>query len=344
MNFTMADNSERTLTHIGKSGGYESENEAMTMSFSVPTAYKDYYKYIDVETAAGVKTQYGPIAPGTVIFTSPLYRGSTVQGLLQIQLVFKQGEIEIHSKTDALFVGRSINATEAVVEGQTDVIQTIVESISNVDNTHDTDKPVSAAAQTALNNKQDNITVNGIIKGDGSALSAAVAGEDYATPEQALSYTSTHNGSDTAHTDIRELIATARSIAEGASQSVTKVDYSTLVTWIKGLSATALRTGRNINVITKNVPDLWVSVIYAEYVDYAYTTDSAIEDAITADGYIHIGYYGLSALETQKVDLTDYYTKSETLDLFPIRVTQAEYDALVAAGTIETDRDYDVVG
>lgn len=39
-----------------------------------------------------------------------------------------------------------------------------------------------AAAAALANEKQDKITVAGLLKGNGSAVSAAVAGTDYATP------------------------------------------------------------------------------------------------------------------------------------------------------------------
>lgn len=46
--------------------------------------------------------------------------------------------------------------------------------LGNVDNTSDANKPISNATQAALNNKQSKITVNGILKGDGTgAVTAA---------------------------------------------------------------------------------------------------------------------------------------------------------------------------
>lgn len=55
--------------------------------------------------------------------------------------------------------------------------------LGNVDNTSDTDKPVSTKQQAALDDKQAKITAIGILKGDGSGgVTAAAAGTDYATP------------------------------------------------------------------------------------------------------------------------------------------------------------------
>ena len=55
--------------------------------------------------------------------------------------------------------------------------------LGNVDNTSDTNKPISNATQAALNDKQAKITASGILKGDGAGgVSAAVKGTDYFTP------------------------------------------------------------------------------------------------------------------------------------------------------------------
>ena len=68
----------------------------------------------------------------------------------------------------------------AMVEGDIDGLQTTVGTLqTNVNN-----------VQTQLDNKQPTITVNGIIKGDGSGgITAAEAGTDYATPSLGLTGT-----------------------------------------------------------------------------------------------------------------------------------------------------------
>lgn len=53
---------------------------------------------------------------------------------------------------------------------------------------------VTSNVQTQLNNKQGKIAVSGILKGNGSTVSAAVAGTDYATPSKAVTITLTAAG------------------------------------------------------------------------------------------------------------------------------------------------------
>lgn len=48
--------------------------------------------------------------------------------------------------------------------------------LDKVDNTSDADKPISNATQTALDTKQDKITANGLLRGDGDGNISAVSG------------------------------------------------------------------------------------------------------------------------------------------------------------------------
>lgn len=67
--------------------------------------------------------------------------------------------------------------TGAVTLSKSDV------GLGNVDNTSDANKPISSAAQTALDSKQTKITSSGLLKGNGSgSVSAATAGTDYVSP------------------------------------------------------------------------------------------------------------------------------------------------------------------
>ena len=47
-------------------------------------------------------------------------------------------------------------------------------------------------------------------------------------------------------------------------------------------------------------------------------------------------------LEAEAPDLTDYYTKVQVDAMMPITITRTEYDALVASGTVEAGRVYDI--
>lgn len=67
------------------------------------------------------------------------------------------------------------------------------------------------------------------------------------------------------------------------------------------------RVGYNLLIVETQVPDFWITEIAAEKVDYEYIDDTVFVARIKNEP-IQIGWYKLSLLETQKVDLTDYVT------------------------------------
>lgn len=119
---------------------------------------------------------------------------------------------------------------------------------------------------------------------------------------------------------------TAKSIAEGANQALSYNNYSTMITAFNLLDDDTYKVGQNVLIVTLNVPDLWVSNISSTSSTYTYTTDEAFINDLATNGYVQVGYYRLSALETQKVDLTNYYTKSETNTELAKKVNNADVD------------------
>lgn len=105
---------------------------------------------------------------------------------------------------------------------------------------------------------------------------------------------------------------TAKSIAEGANQALSYANYQAMITAFNSLADDVYRIGQNVMIVTLNVPDLWISEIEQTSEAYTYTTDEAFTTLLQTNGYVKVGYYRLSPLETQKVDLTDYYTKEDT--------------------------------
>lgn len=97
----------------------------------------------------------------------------------------------------------------------------------------------------------------------------------------------------------------------GASKAVAYADYSTMITALNTLAKDTYKVGQNINIITLNVPDLWVSAVNVTAATYTYVDDTTFINALKTSGSIQVGYFSLSALETQKIDLTDYYTKEQ---------------------------------
>lgn len=114
--------------------------------------------------------------------------------------------------------------------------------------------------------------------------------------------TSIENTADTANSTAN----TAKSIAEGANQALSYGNYQTMITAFNALANNVYNVGQNVMIITLEVPDLWISSIESTSQTYTYTTDEAFTTALSTNGYVQVGYYKLSALETQKVDLTNY--------------------------------------
>lgn len=159
--------------------------------------------------------------------------------------------------------------------------------LGNVDNTSDANKPVSTAQQTAINTAKSD------------AISTAGTNAD--------TKISNHNSSSAAHGDIRSLITDvnekassayqlsedAYSLAQGRARAVTFDTVAEMTTALKAASSTEYRVGDNIFIKATDTPDYWISAVL--------TTSTGT-----------YGYYEISALETQKVDLSGY---AKTADL-----------------------------
>lgn len=101
------------------------------------------------------------------------------------------------------------------------------------------------------------------------------------------------------------------SIAKGANQALSYSNYQAMITAFNNLANNVYNVGQNVMIITLEVPDLWISGIESTSSTYTYTTDSAFTTELSTNGYVQVGYYKLSALETQKVDLTNYVKNTD---------------------------------
>lgn len=131
------------------------------------------------------------------------------------------------------------------------------------------------------------------------------------------------NSLDTTRKTIVGAINEVDSIAKGANQALSYGNYSTMVTAFNSLDDDVYKVGQNIYIVATEVPDLWISGIESTSQTYTYTTDEAFTTELNTNGYVQVGYYKLSALETQKVDLTNY-------------VTNTDYATAEKGGTIRT--------
>lgn len=184
-----------------------------------------------------------------------------------------------------------------------------------------------------LNNSNQWIQYNGSSSSVGADSYIPVRGVDYWTETDKAEIV------QSVETDIQPTIAaiqdaantatitanTATNIAKGANQSLSYGNYQTMITAFNALDDDAYNVGQNVMIITLNVPDLWISSIESTSQTYTYTTDAAFINGLETNGYVQVGYYRLSALETQKVDLTNYYTKTQTDNLLSAKVDKSSF-------------------
>ena len=121
----------------------------------------------------------------------------------------------------------------------------------------------------------------------------------------------TDNNLTTINKTIVGAINEVDSIAKGANQALSYGNYSTMITAFNNLANDIYNIGQNIMIITLEVPDLWISGIESTSSTYTYVDDETFVNELKTNGYVQVGYYKLSALETQKVNLDDYVTKTE---------------------------------
>lgn len=160
-------------------------------------------------------------------------------------------------------------------------------------------------------------------------------GQDGHTPVKGTDYWTTQDKQEIVtdvETDLQPTISTiqntaytAERIALGANQSLSFSNYQAMITAFNSLANNVYNVGQNVMIITLNVPDLWISSIESTSSAYTYTTDEAFTTELATNGYVQVGYYRLSALETQKVDLTNYYTKSQADTLLGSKVDESSF-------------------
>jgi hypothetical protein len=151
---------------------------------------------------------------------------------------------------------------------------------------------------------------------------------DYITSQDILGKQNIEDNTlNTNNKTVPSAINEVNSLAKGANQAIAFPDYYNIVTAFNLIDEDYFRVGQNVYVIALNVPDLWISKIETTSAPYTYTTDEAFINDLTTNGYVQVGYYRLSALETQKVDLTNY-------------VTFTNYPSGATAGVIKTLNTY----
>lgn len=133
----------------------------------------------------------------------------------------------------------------------------------------------------------------------------------------------------------------------GANKSVSFVNYSSMISSLNILGNNNYNVGQNIMIVTLKVPDLWVSEIAEESIAYTYVSDTDFINELATNGSVQVGHYRLSALETQKVDLTEYvkftdYATANKAGVVKVSGNSANGIYIGSAGNIGIDRASDV--
>jgi hypothetical protein len=116
----------------------------------------------------------------------------------------------------------------------------------------------------------------------------------------------------------------ALSLAKGATRAFVYDSYNDMISELNTLDKSTLSINYHVMIRTMCVPDLWVSGVSDEHVEYIYTSNEDFIVDLTEDGIVQVGYFILSALETQKVELDDY-------------VKNDDYATSTKAGVVKTN-------
>ena len=197
-----------------------------------------------------------------------------------IQKVSAEDTVLIHPETEAEVVKYKGTTSGIAAENVQGAIDKVYEQVKNIE---------SGGIVTGL--KGDKETT--YRKGNVNLTPANIGAE----PSGAVN---AHNTSGTAHSDIRTAVTNAQnkansaySLAEGRAKAVSFDTVAAMTTALKAAAKTDYKVGDNIFIKALDTPDYWVS-----------------KDLDNNTGTY--GYFEISALESQKVDLTAYQTKTDS--------------------------------
>ena len=183
--------------------------------------------------------------------------------------------------------------------------------LANVDNTSDLDKPISTAVQNALDLLNTDLT-DDILDVDDRLI---VHIHDFNNPHRVTKHqVGLGNVDNTSDADKPVSRATQRELSriqgliKGSENAVSYESYEALVNDFNILGPDVYNVGQSVFIATLKVPDLWVYGVEEEFEEFTYIDDSTIESILNIDGTFKVGYYRLAALDTLKVDLSNYVT------------------------------------
>lgn len=175
----------------------------------------------------------------------------------------------------------------------------------------------STNVQDAIDELKNEAKVTGV---KGNKESTYRTGQVNITPEnigaEVAGNVNTHNTSSTAHSDIRNLVSTAQSKADnayslalGRSKGVSYTSIQAFINEFNSLAKDSHNIGDSIYIQATGIPDFWIYSVETITSSYSYTTDDAFVKAIVNNGAVQVGYFKISVLESDKVDLSEYQTR-----------------------------------
>lgn len=111
-----------------------------------------------------------------------------------------------------------------------------------------------------------------------------------------------------------EEIEQVKEIAKGTQRGVAYESYYDMVVALNGGDKSLLNLHQSVYIGTENVPDLWVYAIADTPKQYTYTSEETFANNLIKNKSVQVGYFIFKRLEFGKVDLENYYTKTETDD------------------------------
>ncbi len=113
--------------------------------------------------------------------------------------------------------------------------------------------------------------------------------------------------------EVKTHLDTVEAIAKGKTSALAYETYADMISSFNSMDNESMKRGWNIYIATLNVPDLWIYKVEETASEYTYVDDETFTEELKTNAVVQIGYYKVAALETGKVDLTEY-VKSEDIE------------------------------